>query len=185
MLCRGDTLGAVARSLGVSAQDLQEYNGIGDPRTLEVGDVLTLPPVTDVGASTDENEPDVVGDGGVEPDEGTAETTILSASSSRAGESRASVPELAVSPSSPGTRSSQVMPTPVDDSPPSFSSSDTDTGSRRRSLRRSKSRRRRGQGGPTLARLRAIIDQDKAREESDQQAPISVRATRRRRGLRT
>jgi D-alanyl-D-alanine carboxypeptidase len=42
----GDTLGAIADSYGVSLDVLMQANGITDPTTLQVGDVLTIPGVS-------------------------------------------------------------------------------------------------------------------------------------------
>jgi D-alanyl-D-alanine carboxypeptidase len=42
----GDTLGAIADGFGVSLDVLMQANGITDPATLQVGDVLTIPGVS-------------------------------------------------------------------------------------------------------------------------------------------
>ena len=47
---RGDTLHHIAQRYGVSVSSLMAANGIGDPRTLEVGQVLTIPGYTSYAA---------------------------------------------------------------------------------------------------------------------------------------
>lgn len=42
---RGDTLHEIGETYGVSAVDLQRYNDIDDPRTLQVGQILKIPGV--------------------------------------------------------------------------------------------------------------------------------------------
>lgn len=39
----GDTLSAIAARFGVSAQEIQQLNGISDPRLLQIGQVLKIP----------------------------------------------------------------------------------------------------------------------------------------------
>lgn len=187
----------MARRLGVEAQDLQELNGIADPRSLEVGDALKLPPVTNVGAPADKEAQNVPSDdgavpsSGVEPVEQGAAADEDQASAALAAGGEGSAPELAVSASSPGTRSSQVERTSEGTAPRQHSSSSSSSSSSRpekrwRSLHRRRSRRRRdGQGGPALARLRAIIDEDKAREAADKAREAPSARPRRRGGLRT
>jgi LysM repeat protein len=41
---QGDILGTIARQFGVSVQDLQDVNGITDPRRLRIGQELIIPP---------------------------------------------------------------------------------------------------------------------------------------------
>src|SRR5580704_9488295 len=47
---RGDTLHHIAQRYGVSVSSLMSANGIGDPRDLEVGQVLAIPGYTSYGA---------------------------------------------------------------------------------------------------------------------------------------
>lgn len=48
---RGDTLHHIAQRYGVSVSSLMSANGISDPRTLDVGQVLTIPGYTSYGAT--------------------------------------------------------------------------------------------------------------------------------------
>ena len=49
---RGDTLMAIASQFGVAMHDLQDVNGITDPRSLQVGQELIIPTEEDVGDRT-------------------------------------------------------------------------------------------------------------------------------------
>ncbi len=56
-IARGDTLLAIAQKFGVTVRDLQDTNGITDPRALRVGQELIIPEREDIGDATPTAEP--------------------------------------------------------------------------------------------------------------------------------